>query len=67
MKILKIIKDLFSGVELERELTEREKAEARRAKRRMEKFPRIKGSPYPQAMRNHLFKERYNLIPDNGQ
>jgi hypothetical protein len=67
MKIFKIIKDLFSGVAPERELTEREKTEARRVKRRMEKFPRIKGSPYPMAMRNHLFKEKYNLITDNGR
>jgi len=61
MKIFKIIKNLFSGVAPERELTKREKAEARRVKRRLERFPRMKGSPYPMAMRNHLFKERYNL------
>lgn len=67
MKIFKIIKDLFSGKAPERELTKKEIKEAQRAKRRLEKFPRMKHSPYPQAMRNHLFKERYNLLPDNGQ
>lgn len=61
MKLLKIIKELFSGKPPERKLTKHEKAEALRVKRRMERFPRMKGSPYPMAMRNQLFKERYNL------
>jgi hypothetical protein len=62
MKIFKIIKELFSGKPPERELTKHEKAEARRVRRKLERFPRMKGSPYPLAMRNHLFKERYNLV-----
>lgn len=61
--LFKIVKDMFfSGIKPERELTTEEKAEARRIKRRMEKHPRMKGSPYPMALRTHLFKERYNII-----
>jgi hypothetical protein len=61
MKIFKIIEELLTGKTPERELTKREIKEAQRVKRRLERFPRMKGSPYPMAMRNHLFKERYNL------
>lgn len=60
MKVIKRIRDWLIGPRNQK-LNEEDMAEARRVHRRLEKFPRLKGCPNPQAFRIALFKHRYGL------
>jgi hypothetical protein len=60
MRLIKRLRDWFQGPR-DQKLSETDIAELRRVQRRIEKFPRLKGCPNPQAHRTALLKGRYGL------
>lgn len=61
MRILNAIKRILFGTSPVAEATEAQILEARRVRRRLEKFPRLRGCPNPYAHRNAHFKARFGL------
>jgi hypothetical protein len=60
MKLLRRLREWLIGPR-DMKLSEEDMAELRRVQRRINKFPRLKGCPNPQAHRNALFQHRYGL------
>jgi hypothetical protein len=60
MKLLKRLREWLVGPR-DQKLSPEDEAELYRVKRRLQKYPKLKGSPNPQAHRNAPFKSRYGL------
>ena len=60
MNLIKRLRDWLEGPR-DQKLHEEDLNEIRRVQRRLNKFPRLKGCPNPQAHRNALFKSRHGL------
>jgi hypothetical protein len=60
MKLLKRLREWLVGPR-DQKLSPEDEAAIHRAKRRLTKYPKLKGSPNPQAHRTAHFKYRYEL------
>jgi hypothetical protein len=60
MKLLRRLQEWLTGPR-DQKLSPADEAELYRVQRRLNKFPRLKGCPNPQAHRNALFQSRYGL------
>lgn len=66
MNLIQSLKRLFSKAKAEPELklSEEQKRLIARARRRLEKHPRLRKCPYPLVHRNALWRERMSVNPD---